>query len=794
LKIILLFLALLCPIAAVSQITQFSDMPPSYRRGNIDVNDSTDFYCEFIRNFRPGIQVGRPNTLPVNNIELVFSGSTLWSYITDIIIGDGLAYCTMPNGLKIIDVRAPANPTLVSQTYMTGKVPLCLAKEENQIYAGIKDSGLCIFDITNPNKPKLIGRYVSNCTPNGIAVSNEYAFLCCPTQFEIVDLSNIASPILVSTLPIASEYYPTGIKVEGNYAYIANGKLWIIDISNITEPKEILSEYATLNLAADLVVRDTLLFVADKDYSFPINDSYLSILDISDLSSPELISYSHFYGASNYIKINESYACISAAKGGIVIYDISSPTEPIMTGCYKSPDRAGPFDLIDDNLFLADNYDNFSENTAPPNCESSFIYANRGDLQIIDISDKSLPSLIGSYATPGYSSQVKIFENYCFVVHDRDIGGISIVDISNSNNMENISFIETTGSYLEDIAIKESYLYAIDFYEGLQIIDISNIESPITVGHYDLPLGISDIEIKANHAYFACGYSGLYILDISDIANPVFLGSCATQDVALNVAVRADYAYIADRRGGVQIINISNPIEPAYIGTYYYKYNPESSYAYITIKGNKAFLGGITGHFEIVDITNPISPSYISSLTNLGEIRCLTISENYAFFAIASDGINIVDISNLENPFLSSHYITNGLVLDMDILDDNIYVADFYSLLDLRPSITTNIKNDGESDLELPNISSLGPNYPNPFNASTTIEYSLQSRTHVEIAIFNLLGRKIKTILYDVKPAGKYLIRWDGTDESGQPVASGIYFYQLTTDGFPGSKKMVLLK
>ncbi len=102
--------------------------------------------------------------------------------------------------------------------------------------------------------------------------------------------------------------------------------------------------------------------------------------------------------------------------------------------------------------------------------------------------------------------------------------------------------------------------------------------------------------------------------------------------------------------------------------------------------------------------------------------------------------------------------------------------------------------NDDDNNLILPDRIKLGQNYPNPFNMSTRIEYSLPSRADVTISIFNLLGRKVKTIVDKNQAAGNYSITWDGTNMEGETVASGVYFYKIKADNQTISKKMMLLK
>lgn len=88
----------------------------------------------------------------------------------------------------------------------------------------------------------------------------------------------------------------------------------------------------------------------------------------------------------------------------------------------------------------------------------------------------------------------------------------------------------------------------------------------------------------------------------------------------------------------------------------------------------------------------------------------------------------------------------------------------------------------------------LHPNYPNPFNPGTTIEYALNRASLVRLTIYNVLGQEIVTLVDGPQPAGAYTEQWDGTDRFHRPVASGVYFYRLSTDTFTRAKKMVLLK
>jgi len=94
----------------------------------------------------------------------------------------------------------------------------------------------------------------------------------------------------------------------------------------------------------------------------------------------------------------------------------------------------------------------------------------------------------------------------------------------------------------------------------------------------------------------------------------------------------------------------------------------------------------------------------------------------------------------------------------------------------------------------IPEAYALGQNYPNPFNPVTVIEYELPDDAHINLAIYDVLGRKIRTLVSGMQPAGYAEVRWNGTDDWGNKVGTGIYFYRIETGKFSKTHKMVLMK
>lgn len=88
----------------------------------------------------------------------------------------------------------------------------------------------------------------------------------------------------------------------------------------------------------------------------------------------------------------------------------------------------------------------------------------------------------------------------------------------------------------------------------------------------------------------------------------------------------------------------------------------------------------------------------------------------------------------------------------------------------------------------------LGQNYPNPVTNDTQISYSLSRPATIRISLFNMLGQEIRTLADGLVMPGAHMIRWDGRDENGRPVAQGIYFYRLEAGDFAATRKLMVLR
>ena len=95
---------------------------------------------------------------------------------------------------------------------------------------------------------------------------------------------------------------------------------------------------------------------------------------------------------------------------------------------------------------------------------------------------------------------------------------------------------------------------------------------------------------------------------------------------------------------------------------------------------------------------------------------------------------------------------------------------------------------------QLPKEYALYENYPNPFNPTTTIKYSIKENIWVKLIIYNVMGQVVRTLVDETKPSGVYMVKWDGRNENSEMVSSGVYFYRLEAGKFIDTNRMMFVR
>ncbi|MDP7437601.1 MAG: T9SS type A sorting domain-containing protein, partial [Candidatus Marinimicrobia bacterium] len=171
--------------------------------------------------------------------------------------------------------------------------------------------------------------------------------------------------------------------------------------------------------------------------------------------------------------------------------------------------------------------------------------------------------------------------------------------------------------------------------------------------------------------------------------------------------------------------------------------------------------------------------------------------DNDHYFTVLDDSIQSLYMAN---PDTFSVLGTLNILTIRHVLDQiKVITADHSFFADYNERVLTffNMYSDVLSTAKDTSIShqyTLYPAYPNPFNPTTTLRYDLPEQAYVNIIIYDLLGRQVKTLINQTQDAGFKSVIWNATNDYGKPVSAGVYLYNIQAGEFVQTKKMVLLK
>ncbi len=316
--------------------------------------------------------------------------------------------------------------------------------------------------------------------------------------------------------------------------------------------------------------------------------------------------------------------------------------------------------------------------------------ANDGQYVSEDFKNISLSRIKwqGEVGAFGQQNAIAIHDSIAFVLTSNELHIIDIANKSSPTIIQSYDFPEVLeSSQINSLDVDSNFAYLAQGDLGLRIINVSDLHDPYEVSAFqthDTSERENAVKVAGDLAYITDNEKGLMILDIHDRTNPVLTGFCPTEGPALALSVQDNYAYIADGSNGLRIIDISDkyhPVEEGYFATNFKEGNIRQS---LQVLGNHAYLSHAdnwNGEYfiSIIDISDKANPVEVSRLE--GSIfNGLYVEGNYLYYsALASYGselFGIYDITDKTNPrFVDSYKMGNIYFQDIrNIMAENGYV------------------------------------------------------------------------------------------------------------------------
>jgi parallel beta-helix repeat protein len=621
------------------QIIDVSNVALPTLAGNLDtpgdarnVTLSSDGLYAFVADGSSGLQiidisnvalptfVGNLDT-PATAYGVVLSADGLYAFVAD-----GSA------GLQIIDVSNVALPTFVGNLNTPG-IAYGVSLSTDGRYAFIGDGylgGLQIIDVTDVALPTFAGSLDTPGVAYGVTLSSDggYAFVAdSGFGIQIIDVSNIALPAFASDFNTPGVAYGVTLSSNGQFAFVADGgsglqivslgsmeplgpgtvafggtvdggySLTINDGENGTTafagvvggetPLTALTTDAngTAFLAANVTVAGPSTFGDDVILTGNVTlTSTGGSRWVSDYANPTLITnVSTTQSARNVVlSPDEQYAFVSASTAGLVIVDVSDPSNLTVVST-TNPGRVMQTSLSSDGQLA------YIANIFP--------YS----MPVLNVADPSSPSTVGNVSFGGslapYATAVSPDDSLVYV--GLSTGPAGVFRVIDANTLSEFASLNLTGS-AEDIKLSADgrYAFVASGYAGLTVINLTGgtptVESVTDTRNYASAVALTP---DGAYAFTADKYYGVQVIDLSNLASPFVVTDINTTGNAFGVTVSADgrYLFVADDyAGGLQILDIADPTAPVPVGSLD---TPGDTYATaLTADGRYAFVAdGVAG-------------------------------------------------------------------------------------------------------------------------------------------------------------------------------------------------------
>lgn len=549
-----------------------------------------------------------------------------------------------------------------------------------------------LFDVVDPANPVLLGTTEPlEGLVQDLFIEGDYAYVILSDALLVLDVSNPANPNIVGSFPAQGGFRE--VDKQGDLLFIAEARRWensmymgggvrVVDVSNPAGITEV-GYYTTDQSMAGIALYQNYAYVLTRTGGVE-----LRILDISDPTNlVEVGDWNSFFGEGGYT-IEGDYLYFSAGFDGVIILDLSDPTNPD----YISSMNGGTKNL----------------NVTVSNDKAYVIDAAK--IVIFDVANPAMPVELGSHNIPGLNAlDLAVAGNHLITAYDRE--GLRVVDATDPANPQEVYHFEQLVYAPGRLAISGDHLITLDYENGLRILNHPNPNQIIGsldtlfrtgaltidgttafVGNYNSQLSIIDfsdpsnpykrseiytgggamydIAVRGGYAFLANSTEGLSIVDVSDLDNPIVVSTDDTV-TALTVADNETHIFVGDY-GGLRIIDVGDPTLPQEVGFY----STDKSVRAVDVVGTTVYMGDAFNGLKILDVSDPTTPTEIGFYPAEVEFDAISVIGNAAYISLKFDGVLVVDISDPANVVETFAYNTVGFTADTLFADEVIYVAD----------------------------------------------------------------------------------------------------------------------
>jgi hypothetical protein len=260
-------------------------------------------------------------------------------------------------------------------------------------------------------------------------------------------------------------------------------------------------------------------------------------------------------------------------------------------------------------------------------------------------------ALIGSAATPSAAYGVAVDGHYAYVANSTSASGLEVIDITNSSTPVSVGHWSTSGRAY-GVAISGNYAFvATGTSHKLVVVDITNPANPVGVDSCLTPNIANAVAIDGDSAYVADAWSGLQVISIADPRHIYIRGQCPLPGNASAVAVSGSYAFVS-LDAGLYVVKIRDPGGPTVVGSC----ATSGAATNVAISGDFAYVSGNTWDLQVINIADPTHPSVVASWGASGQAYGIAVDEDRAYITDVHQGLLVIDITDPLHPAYAGGY------------------------------------------------------------------------------------------------------------------------------------------
>ncbi len=677
-----------------------------------------------------------------------------WTY--KLVIVDDIGYVAGGGVFFTLDVSDPENPQVLGEY---SEVSHCRDVSIQGHYAFLPNVyRLVVVDIEDPCNIEYVGEYEAMYTVDEVEVAGDFAYILTTGGISILDISDVGNIQLRGSCDffgVRSSY-----TLDGDLIFVTmwSDEVYVYDVSDPDDPYRVRTLYSP-GTALYAVCEDSVVYIGAEDFG-------VRMVDISDLLNPHEVGTIYRLEYPRCIEVADDVVYVGDQYTGLYAYDVSDPQDP------QEIDR-----------YLGRNY----ITSIVAQQDVVFTDATYFGLDVIDVSEPGNPYLVGHYESDIGCWNFDIVNDWAYIA--RGIYGFEIVDISNPMSPQQMFTDDDDLHSANAISISDNLMYILNPYQGFKIYDISDLDHIVHLSTI-IRESTTDMIIRDTLAYVSSYDTGVDVIDMSDPDNARVLDTYFAPRTPHKLALSDDVLLIADGIFGLKIVSVEEPENMLPLCSF----TAIGSFNSVEVNGDVAYVA-VGDSLLILDISIPEMPivvSYIKPHEGC-QIDYCVIQDGLLFVNDSNwNELFIYDIENPYQPALLLDFPWGYNTKHIQVVGDILYTANEHGGINMLDLQLMGVETD-QLDVS-PEYNTVLSNYPNPFNPSTTIAFTIPTDGCVTLEVFNIKGQKVKSLLDRRMEKGEHAITWHGDDDSGKSCSSGVYLYRMKAGDATKTSRMLLMK